>query len=63
MNEKALHVAPPRAVPRAFPNTVDVFFSNCGANKILHLLHLLGLCILWSLCTRFTSFPKHLLEN
>lgn len=52
MNEKRkkyIKVAPPCALPGAFPNTVEVFFSDRGANKILHPLHLRGLRILWSL--------------
>lgn len=47
--KKKIKVAPPCAVPGAFPNTVEVFFSDCSANKILHPLHLRGLRILWSL--------------
>lgn len=65
MNEKKkkIKVAPPCAVPSAFPNTVEVFFSDCSANKILHPLHLRGLRILWSLSESCTSSLKRLLEN
>lgn len=51
MNEgkKIANAAPPCAVPSAFLNTVEVFFSDCSAKKILHPLHLRGLRILRSL--------------
>lgn len=66
MNEKKnkkIKAAPPRAVPSAFPNTVEVSFSDGSASEILHPLHLRGLRILWSLSESCTSLLKRLLEN
>lgn len=48
----------PCAAPSAFPNIVEVFFSKCSANKILHPLYLRGLSILGEAFYAFRRFTK-----
>lgn len=54
--------APPCAVPRAFPNSVDVNFPSAVPTKYF-ICCTSEACVLSSLATRFTSLLRHSLKN